>query len=88
MLNVAFVVCPENEVTAVFTGSLVTAGGWIGCYAHVGQHGTAHINWINEETRNATEEEREPLYRELMGIYECGDDAVTLWPVEWAYPAH
>jgi hypothetical protein len=68
----------KGEVTAVFPtlpsdyhGRLMT------CYAHIGQHGSCSLDWYHG-TLPAKPAEYEALLRELRGIYETGDDAVTL----------
>ncbi|WP_436357942.1 hypothetical protein [Brevundimonas sp. CEF1] len=47
------------------------------CYAHFGQHSACSHGWY-AMTRAATPAEYAPLLRELQGIYEQGDDAVSL----------
>lgn len=58
----------RGEVLALFPG---LAGGvgrpWecLRSYAHVGQHGAAHLSRVMRDSRAATRAERAPLVREL-----------------------
>lgn len=54
----------KGTITAVFVDE-VERNGSLGCYAHVGQHGTASREWVRDCTRRATEAEAAPLRREL-----------------------
>lgn len=68
----------KGGVTAVFPtlpGTYDSAT--VTVYAHIGQHSTGSRGWY-AMTRAATPAEYAPLLRELQGIYEQGDDAVTL----------
>ena len=38
------------------------------CYAHIGQHGTADINYYRYDTKKATPEEYKDLYNELTNL--------------------
>lgn len=67
----------KGEVTAVFPTIPADYHGGILCYSHVGQHGGCSDAW-HRSTRPATVEEYAPLLAELRGIYEQGEDAVTL----------
>ena len=70
----------QFEVTAVFPtlpGDSRTHS--VTCCETVGQHSTCGHDWY-VTTRAATPAEYAPLLRELQGIYEQGDDAVTLKP--------
>lgn len=69
----------DRQITAVFpttpgTGDPTT----MQCYAHLGQHGACSLDWYYSRTRPATPEQYAPLLAELRGIYESGEDAVTL----------
>jgi hypothetical protein len=56
----------HEDVTAVFPfEEAIRDKPYMGCYAHVGQHGSCHIDWVMESTRAATPEEYAPLKREL-----------------------
>jgi hypothetical protein len=56
----------HEDVTAVFPfEEAIRDKPYMGCYAHVGQHGSCHIDWVVESTRAATPEEYAPLKREL-----------------------
>lgn len=58
------------EVTAIFpTLPHDSAGRYLTCYAHVGQHGGASEEWING-TRPAAPAEYADLLAELRLIYE------------------
>jgi hypothetical protein len=53
-------------ITAVFPYD-DEGNGLIGCYAHVGQHGTCCMEWVNEQEM-ATPEEYADLKQELESI--------------------
>lgn len=57
----------NREVTAVFPDMLESGGIYRTCYAHIGQHCSAHLDWINE-TSPAKPEEYAPLLAELKAI--------------------
>jgi hypothetical protein len=67
----------QGEITAYFPTDKWNKSGDITCYAHVGQHGGASPIWLSKGKR-ATETDYAPLLAELRGIYETGEDAVTL----------
>jgi hypothetical protein len=46
--------------------------GFVGCYVHVGQHGSASTVWL-QKGRPATPAEYADLLAELRGIYETND---------------
>jgi len=54
----------HKEVTAILYGK---NGQLIGCYAHLGQHSTCTIGWVNEQ-KEATEEQYTPLLQELKSL--------------------
>ncbi len=66
----------KGQVTAVFPTE-IDHGPYYTCYAHVGQHSACSRGWY-ANTRAATPDEYADLLRELRGIYETGEDAVTL----------
>lgn len=61
----------DGEVTAFLDGS--ANPGNIVCYAHIGQHGEASLDYYRECTRPATPTEFAALHRELTAVYspEC-----------------
>lgn len=66
------------DVVAVFPTLPGTSdSATVTVYAHTGQHSTGSRGWY-AMTRAATPAEYAPLLRKLQGIYEQGDDAVTL----------
>jgi len=73
----------EGECVAIFPTQPGTDPHDVGCYAHIGQHGTASLEWAASQP-NATREEFEPLYRELAAIYETGpiEERATLFRVD------
>jgi hypothetical protein len=58
----------HKQVTAVFPDMPEHKVNIFTCYAHIGQHGQAHWDWVREDTRPATPEEYAPLKRELEQI--------------------
>lgn len=54
----------DKQVTAVFPFE-DEGRGFLGCYAHLGQHGTCSPAWVTNDTRPATPAEYAPLKREL-----------------------
>lgn len=63
-----------DNVTAVFPSLPATRDPLqMLCYAHIGQHGAAHRDWVRYNTRPATPDEYAPLLRELREIYERTD---------------
>jgi hypothetical protein len=81
-LPVAFIIDSVDEVTAIFPTLCGSSPFNVTCYAHIGQHGTASIEWANARThRKADRAERNSLYHELRGIYEYGTDRVNLYIV-------
>lgn len=68
-----------DSVTAVFPAIPATRDPLMMlCYAHIGQHGAAHRDWVRYNTRPATRAEYTPLLRELRGIYGAAPDPVRL----------
>lgn len=63
----------DGEVTALFP-TLGEGYGHIRCYAHVGQHGQATLEFMRTG-KLATPDEYADLLAELRGIYERADDA-------------
>ncbi len=62
------------EVTAVFPSIPATRDPLMFLsYAHIGQHGAAHRDWVRYNTRPATRAEYAPLLKELRAIYESGE---------------
>lgn len=57
----------KGTITAVFPYQ-PEYNGTVTCYAHVGQHGTASIEWMRETTTYATPSEYTALKRELEGL--------------------
>lgn len=67
-LPVIFKLC-EGEVTAVFPTLPGTNDPWsMTCYAHIGQHSSASIEWVRT-AKPATPAQYAPLLRELQSIY-------------------
>lgn len=66
----------ERYLTALLPYGL-TSRGTLQCYAHVGQHGEASLDWYHT-TKRATPEEYADLLTELRSIYEAEPDAVRL----------
>lgn len=64
-LECVFRVFPEGDVIALFTDDI--RGVLMGSYQHVGQHGDASID-LMDELRAATLEESEDLKQELTSI--------------------
>lgn len=58
----------DGTITA-FIPSMSVFRGEIGCYQHIGQHGTASINYYND-TLKASEKEYRDLLSELKLIYD------------------
>jgi hypothetical protein len=57
------------EVTAVFPREFYNkAGTYCYCYSHIGQHSSCMLEWVDEFTRPATQEEYKDLYNELVSI--------------------
>ena len=50
------------------------------CYAHIGQHGCVHMDYVLRNTKPALAGSYDTLLRELQGIYEQGEEAVKLIP--------
>lgn len=68
----------DNEIVALFP--TVNEGYYyevIASYAHIGQHCAASVELLTQGTK-ATPDEYASLLAELRGIYESGDDPVTL----------
>ncbi len=66
-VNVVFRVFPEGDVIALFPDEVADPHGNIMSYMHVGQHGAASPELV-EELRPATLEESEDLKDELLRI--------------------
>lgn len=63
----------DGEVLALFPELPGTNDRWTcTCYAHIGQHSSADIHHVVNNSRPATVEEYFDLLRELEGIY-CTD---------------
>jgi hypothetical protein len=62
----------EPEVIAFFPELSGNSdyGNTCACYAHVGQHSSASIEYYQDCTRPATPDEYADLLKELQGIYE------------------
>lgn len=60
----------KGEVTAIFPTIPADNRGNLTCYAHIGQHGGASLDWYRT-TRPATETESADLLKELRAIYEA-----------------
>ncbi|MDE0166760.1 MAG: hypothetical protein OXL36_16815 [Bryobacterales bacterium] len=61
----------STEILAVFPYEAHDrAGGYVTCYAHIGQHGGAQMAHVHSATRPAKPDEYDSLYRELKQIYE------------------
>lgn len=58
----------QGEVTAYFP-TQVEDEGYVVCYAHIGQHSTAHPEWLRYGKRSKPSEYAD-LLNELRGIYE------------------
>lgn len=62
----------EAGVTAVFPqlkyNKRLYGNDMVSCYAHVGQHSGASIEWVNESTTPATEADYNDLKQELESI--------------------
>jgi hypothetical protein len=56
----------HKEVTAIFPDLWEHDG--LTCYAHIGQHGKASVQWVYNHTRPATPEEYAELKKELEGL--------------------
>jgi hypothetical protein len=64
----------DGEVTAFFPTLPGTYDPYtMTCYAHIGQHGSAHVDYVRKG-RPATPEEYASLYAELRRIDEREDD--------------
>lgn len=57
----------EAEIVAVFPTELDRVKD-MGCYAHIGQHGTCSVEWYHT-TKPAKPEEYASLLTELQGVY-------------------
>lgn len=69
----------EVYVTAVFPSIPATHDPLqMLSYAHIGQHGAAHRDWVRYNTRPATRAEYAALLKELRAIYGREPDAVRL----------
>jgi len=67
------------DVTAVFPSIPATRDPLqFLCYAHIGQHGAAHRDWIRYNTRPAARSEYAALLAELRAIYGREPSAVRL----------
>ena len=70
-LLVYFVKCKEtSEITACFlnTQAKSNSNEFIDCYVHLGQHVTAHKDWVFENNTQATKQEYSDLYKELLRV--------------------
>jgi len=63
----------SGEILAVFPYQAHDpAGGFVTCYARVGQHSGTQMAHVHSATRPAKPAEYAELYQELKGIYERG----------------
>lgn len=61
----------SGEILAVFPYQAHDpSGGFVTCYARVGQHSAAQMAHVHSATRPAKPAEYDSLYRELKQIYE------------------
>lgn len=59
----------DKSPVAIFPTIAATVdGSQLQCYAHVGQHSGASLDWLRDKTRPATEAEYAPLARELRRV--------------------
>ena len=58
----------EGGEVVAFLPELPAARGNIVCYAHIGQHGEASMDYYNS-TQTASPEEYNALYEELKAVY-------------------
>lgn len=67
-LPVVFRVCKiDNEVMAFFP-TIPWSHMLITCYAHIGQHDGACVDYYINQTKPATKEQYEPLLNELTNL--------------------
>ena len=59
----------EGDVVAVFINMEVEPDGSLPCYAHMGQHAGACLEYIYGNCRPSTTAERDELLAELTAIY-------------------
>ncbi len=77
------------DVTAVFPSIPATQDPHTFLsYAHIGQHGAAHRDWVRYNTKPATRSEYSPLLRELRGIYGAKPEPAHLRVVKQRTRAH
>lgn len=68
----------DGSPVEAFLPSEPTLGGYVTCYAHVGQHGAAEYTYYRDRTRPAKPEEYADLLSELRGIYERDGDTLKV----------
>jgi hypothetical protein len=62
---VLFRIYPEGDVIALFPDIPGTSGQDCSCYQHIGQHSSAHFNYVCQNTRKAHKKEYQALFNEL-----------------------
>lgn len=78
----------DFQVTAVFPTLPADVGGTVmTCYAHIGQHSGCSHGWY-ASTMPAAPADYADLLAEIKGIYETGDDTVTLQVFRRITPEH
>ena len=65
MIKVIFRKDKKDGTVIAFFPEFEANRGRIACYEHIGQHGEADLMYYWQNTKKATPEEYEPLYREL-----------------------
>lgn len=67
-----------DEITAVFpTVPGTNDPSTMTCYAHIGQHGSCHADWVRS-TSPSLPGDYAPLLAELRSIYETDEDGIKL----------
>lgn len=60
----------DGTIVAIFPTICEGYAGWhMLCYAHIGQHGTASLDYYQRDTKPALPDEYAPLLSELTAIY-------------------
>jgi len=59
---------PEGDILALFPYMIETLNYDVGCYQHIGQHGTADYNHCIEMTKPAKPKEYSDLLKELESM--------------------
>ena len=62
----------SGDITAIFLNEHDKRGKMYECYEHIGQHGNAHKDWVNDCTFPCNPKDYQELYKELREIYEDG----------------